>query len=116
MMLSKTDVLILGLVFVVAFADTTPDHVSSKLQVNVPTSLFKEGGYDHREALFGNPPYGGSISQFVYYADSDLCDPTVDNRRGYPLRPVDDEGNMQPWESPFILMVDRGGCSFVKKS
>jgi len=114
-MLSKTSVLIVALVIATACADTTPDHVSSKLQVNVPASLFMEGGYDHREALFGSPPYGGSISQFVYYADSDLCDPTVDNRKGYPLRPVDDEGNMEPWESPFILMVDRGGCSFVKK-
>jgi hypothetical protein len=76
----------------------------------IPHSLFREEGYDHREALFGVPPYGGSIAQNVYYADSDLCDPNVDTTKGYPQR----EKN-EPWISPFILMVDRGGCTFVKK-
>jgi hypothetical protein len=72
--------------------------------------LFKEEGYDHREALFGVPPYGGSIAQNVYYADSELCDPTVDTKGGYPARDGD-----TPWQSPYILMVDRGGCTFVQK-
>jgi len=93
----------------------TPDNVSSRLSIHIPHSLFKESGYDHREALFGFPPYGGSIAQNVYYADSDLCDPTVDTRKGYPEREVDETGMMAPWPSPFILMVDRGGCTFVQK-
>jgi hypothetical protein len=76
--------------------------------------LFKEEGYDHREALFGIPPYGGSIAQNVYYADSDLCDPNVDTSSGYPTRPKKD-GKMEAWPSPYILMVNRGGCTFVKK-
>ncbi len=80
----------------------------------IPHSLFKEEGYDHREALFGIPPYGGSIAQNVYYADSDLCDPNVDTSAGYPSRPKSG-GKMEPWPSPYILMVDRGGCTFVKK-
>jgi hypothetical protein len=80
----------------------------------IPHSLFKENGYDHREALFGVPPYGGSIAQNVYYADSDLCDPNVDTTKGYPER-YERDGKMEPWPSPYILMVDRGGCTFVKK-
>lgn len=91
------------------------DTVSSRLQVHVPQTLFRPEGYDHREALFGVPPYGGSIAQSVYYADSDLCDPTVDTRKGFPIRSKDKKGVMEPWPSPYILMVDRGGCSFVQK-
>ena len=81
----------------------------------IPHSLFKEGGYEHREALFGVPPYGGSIAQNVYYADSDLCNSNVDTRKGYPTRPNDIDGNMEAWKSPYILMLDRGGCTFVNK-
>jgi PA domain len=65
--------------------------------------------------LFGVPPYGGSIAQSVYYADSDLCDANVNTRGGYPERDMDKDGKMKPWESPYILMVDRGGCTFVQK-
>ena len=62
------------------------------------------------------PPYGGSIEQNVYYAGEDLCDANVDySRGGYPTRPDDGTGSMEAWKSPFILMVDRGGCTFVKK-
>eukprot|EP00551_Chaetoceros_affinis_P002403 CAMPEP_0203641242 /NCGR_PEP_ID=MMETSP0088-20131115/6550_1 /ASSEMBLY_ACC=CAM_ASM_001087 /TAXON_ID=426623 /ORGANISM="Chaetoceros affinis, Strain CCMP159" /LENGTH=522 /DNA_ID=CAMNT_0050496631 /DNA_START=34 /DNA_END=1602 /DNA_ORIENTATION=- len=93
-------------------ANGTPDNVSSRLQVQIPKSLFKDGGYDHREALFGSPPYGGSISQTVYYTDSDFCDKNaIDPTSGYPRRE-----NNDPWPSPFILMVDRGSCSFVQKA
>jgi len=98
-----------------SFAGSTPDRVSSKLSIHIPHSLFKANGYDHREALFGIPPYGGSIAQNVYYADSNLCDPDVDTRGGYPKRENDKDGNMEPWPSPYILMVDRGECSFVQK-
>jgi hypothetical protein len=84
------------------------------LNYQIPHSLFKEDGYDHREALFGVPPYGGSIAQNVYYADSDLCEPNVDTTIGYPAREKKG-GKMLPWPSPYILMLDRGGCTFVKK-
>jgi len=83
--------------------------------IHIPHSLFKDDGYDHREALFGIPPYGGSIAQNVYYADDDLCDPNVDTTKGYPRREKDEKGKMASWEAPYILMVDRGGCTFVKK-
>jgi len=93
----------------------TPDNVSSRLSIHIPHSLYKEEGYDHREALFGVPPYGGSIAQNMYYADSDLCEPNVDTRKGYPAREKEKNGKMLPWPSPYILMVDRGGCTFVQK-
>lgn len=93
----------------------TPDNVSSRLSIHIPHDLYKTDGYDHREALFGIPPFGGSIAQKVYYADSDLCDPTVDTRRGYPIRGKDENGKQLAWEGPYILMVDRGGCTFVQK-
>jgi len=107
--------LLLVLVLGMTHANTTPDNVSSRLQIHVPQTLFKADGYDHREALFGVPPYGGSIAQNVYYADSDLCDPTVDTRAGYPIRPKGKDGKMEPWPTPYLLMVDRGDCSFVQK-
>jgi hypothetical protein len=93
----------------------TPDNVSSRLMIHIPHNLFKEEGYDHREALFGVPPYGGSIAQNVYYADSDLCEPNVDTHKGFPKRDIDSSGVMAAWPSPYILMVDRGDCTFVKK-
>jgi hypothetical protein len=74
--------------------------VSSAVKVHLPSSLQRANGYDHREALFGIPPYGGSILQNVQYTTENLCSP------------------FQPpshWRSSFILMVDRGDCTFVQK-
>lgn len=82
--------------------------------LQIPHSLYKDEGYSHREALFGYPPYGGSIAQNVYYADSQLCEQEVDTSGGYPEREKVD-GVMKPWPSPYILMVDRAGCTFVQK-
>jgi len=90
---------------------------SSRLQVHIPQSLFVNGGYDHREALFGIPQYGGSISQNVYYPGEEhgtACG-EIDIRGGHPIRPMDDAGDMLPYPSPYILMVDRGMCTFVTK-
>jgi hypothetical protein len=82
--------------------------------MQIPHRLYKEEGYAHREALFGYPPYGGSIAQNVYYADSQLCG-EVNTTMGYPERDKDDSGKMKPWIAPYILMVDRGVCTFVQK-
>ena len=95
-------------------APPAPFYILLFCNFQIPHSLFREDGYDHREALFGVPPYGGSIAQNVYYADSDLCDPNVDTTKGYPSR-AKSGGKMEPWPAPYILMVDRGGCTFVKK-
>ena len=89
-------------------------HVTFFVDLNnttqIPQSLRKADGYDHRDAMFGIPPYGGSIQQQVYYTDSTLCDGNVDKTAGYPERT-----DKSPWKTPFILMVDRGDCSFVQK-
>jgi len=100
-----------------AYSDSSDRTTSSSyLQIQIPSTLNRAGGYDHREAFFGTYPYGSSITQPLYYADDDLCDATVDRRKGYPVRPRDDGGGeMEPWKPPFILMVDRGRCTFVEK-
>ena len=81
-----------------------------------PKELFRpDNGYDHRDAWFGVPPYGSTIRQNVYYADSTMCDPTVDySRGGFPRRTRDASHRMAPWKPPFILLIDRGGdCTHV---
>ncbi|GAX12545.1 hypothetical protein FisN_24Hh121 [Fistulifera solaris] len=98
-----------------SLANAASSTGTSFLQVHIPQKLSKPDGYDHRDALFGIPPYGGSIAQQVYYADADLCSPQVDKRRGYPERNRDSNGNQEPWPAPFILMIDRGNCDFVEK-
>jgi hypothetical protein len=97
-------------------AEDDNNRDTSVVQVHIPHTLTKPEGYEHREALFGIPPYGGSINQMVYLADSDLCDTNVNKRGGYPERPLDDNGKMKPWQTPYILMVERGGCTFVQKA
>ncbi|GMI33414.1 hypothetical protein TeGR_g13315, partial [Tetraparma gracilis] len=71
-------------------------------------------GYDHREALFGIPPYGGEISQQVYYSGTTMCEAEIDYSKGFPCV-LGQVGACEPWKSPFILMVDRGDCTFVAK-
>ena len=77
---------------------------NSVFQINVPASLRKPGGYSHKASLFGRPSYA-STTQRLYYAgdgghDGTLC--TFDTTKTYP--------------TPFILMVDRGDCTFVTKA
>jgi len=84
---------------------------NSKLQIHIPKNLTVQGGYEHRDALFGTPEYGGSIQQKLYYADSTMCDYSNDaTMGGYPER-----NPKGPWKPPYILMVERGECSFVQK-
>jgi hypothetical protein len=89
---------------VASFASLLPSleakKVASSVKVHLPSSLQRPNGYDHREALFGIPPYGGSILQNVLYTEEDLCS---------------DFKVPSHWKSPFILMVNRGGCTFVQK-
>ena len=91
-------------------------YLTSLFSLQSPQSLAKEGGYDHEEALFGNPPDGTVISENVYYANSEMCDDSKQTD-GYPARPIGLDGTMEPFPSPFILMVDRRGhrCTFVEQ-
>mmetsp|Transcript_19015 Transcript_19015/g.25054 ORF Transcript_19015/g.25054 Transcript_19015/m.25054 type:complete len:514 (+) Transcript_19015:117-1658(+) len=98
--------LVVFLLFCVAATNASED--SSRLQVQIPTSMMKEGGYEHQQGLFGQPKYGHSIALQVFYANSELC--------------VDEDADPAKWvkvtdnpESPFILMVNRGNCTFVSK-
>lgn len=89
-----------ALVFSSALLSVSAGKVSSSVKVHLPKDLSRGSGYDHREALFGIPPYGGSIQQNVIYdVDENLCSPVTGKK----------------WKAPFILMVDRGGCTFVQK-
>ena len=54
-------------------------------------------------------PYGGSIQQSVYYTSDNLCAGSEDI--GDNLKPT----SRSPDDGPFILMVDRGECTFVTK-
>mmetsp|Transcript_21507 Transcript_21507/g.46625 ORF Transcript_21507/g.46625 Transcript_21507/m.46625 type:complete len:550 (+) Transcript_21507:166-1815(+) len=82
---------------------------TSKLQVIMPKDLRKPGdGYDHRDALFGIPPYGGSIQQQVIYTGDTFCGSELNKKKAYPHHKGE-------WKTPFILMVDRGDCTFVQK-
>jgi hypothetical protein len=76
--------------------------------------LSQQNGYDHRDALFGIPPYGGSIQEKVYYTKDNLCGRDVDTTDGYPQE-TNSDGSKKAWQPPFILMVDRGDCTFVQK-
>ena len=49
-------------------------------------------------------PYGGSIQQQVYYTTDKLCNSNTD--------PAVHPNNLV---SPFVLMLDRGDCTFVTK-
>jgi hypothetical protein len=52
----------------------------------------------------------------MYYAENDACDfNSINVHAGWPIRAMDDSGTMLAWQSPYVLMVDRGGCSFVQK-
>ena len=74
--------------------------------LQIPQSLKRDSGYDHRNALFGQLPYGGSIQQQVYYTEDKMCKGGTDLQGDiFPSAP----------ESPFILMMDRGDCTFVTK-
>lgn len=75
----------------------------------VPSIFSRQEGYDHSPALFGFPPHAGRITQNIIYADDTICD-RVDTTKGYPRTP-----NNPSWAPPFILMVDRGHCTFLQQ-
>ncbi|CAM9511835.1 unnamed protein product [Chrysoparadoxa australica] len=85
------------------------ESASSRLQVQIPHELFEESGYPHQEALFGIPKYGGVIAERLLYGGGEgklwqLC--SDEDIVGFE--------NPDP-ENPFVLLVDRGGCTFVSK-
>lgn len=82
---------------------------NSLFQITIPASLRKPGGYQHVSSLFGRPSYA-STAQRLYYAGtattrSTLC--TIDKETST---------SSHDYPTPFILMVDRGDCTFVTKA
>jgi hypothetical protein len=60
--------------------------------------------FEHRDALFGSSPFGKEIESNIFYTSKTLCDDQPSS--GAPAS-IENEG--------YILMIDRGGCSFVEK-
>jgi hypothetical protein len=85
---------------------------TSRVAVHIPFSLHDPNGEEHVQAEFGFVQSIGSISQYLYYTDSFLCDPLVNHTQGFP------SGG---FKRTFIMMADRGSpdadpCSFVTKA
>ena len=82
------------------------------LRFNVPSYLNKaysgSTGMAHQAALFGSPAYGGSIRERLFYAtpgkDETGC-------TTYPRHSDWSKNNTRQ----FVLLVDRGDCTFVQK-
>jgi len=64
-------------------------------------------GYRHDEAQFGQATYNKMITQKLYYSTNTLCESDATAEGGLP------SGS---WVAPYILMVDRGDCTFVTKA
>eukprot|EP01084_Bolivina_argentea_P067035 122163_1 len=84
---------------------------TSVFQVQIPTELFRAEGYPHKEALFGIPNYGGTISERLMYG-GDYVQPWLfcteeEHLEFLQNKPQDGRA--------FILLIDRGNCSFVSK-
>jgi hypothetical protein len=60
--------------------------------------------FDHRDALFGSSPFGKEIESNIFYTTKTLCNDEPSS--GAPPS-IEQEG--------YILMVNRGGCTFVEK-
>ncbi|CAN0457858.1 unnamed protein product, partial [Ascophyllum nodosum] len=89
------------------------ESVASRLQISIPAVLHLENGYAHEEALFGIPKYGGSIAERLIHGGV-----AKGSQKTWTLCSSDDVvafETIMPEDSPFILMVDRGNCTFVSK-
>eukprot|EP00903_Cladosiphon_okamuranus_P010383 g9822.t1 len=85
----------------------------SRLQIPIPADLYIGTGYQHEEALFGIPKYGGSIAERLIHGGVKLG-----QRKTWTLCNSQEEEDFTPLvpsDSPYILMVDRGECTFASK-
>mmetsp|Transcript_16165 Transcript_16165/g.37331 ORF Transcript_16165/g.37331 Transcript_16165/m.37331 type:complete len:133 (+) Transcript_16165:344-742(+) len=101
--------LIIGLLSLLASA-TSARLRSQLLGIQPPGP---PGGFAHVESLFGPPQTNATLVASVLYADSQLCSRNdASMSTWYP--PTIHSGFAGPPDR-FILMVDRGGCTFVRK-
>jgi len=110
--ISKT---ILSLHSIAIAAVVATPKTSSILQVTDPLSLAKPKGYDHTDATFGPASYQDPIEHEVIYLESELCYPNIDLGSSYPARVPGDNNEKRPLPSSFILMANRGSCTFQTK-
>lgn len=62
-------------------------------------------------ARFGFPPYGGSITQNVYYVDDKSSFCSHSGLRPDHIHPTPKDGQYP--EPPFIMMTDQWACTYV---
>ncbi|CAM9763490.1 unnamed protein product [Ectocarpus sp. 4 AP-2014] len=95
---------------------TTTRAVASRLQFPLPAVMYRDFGYEHEEALFGpRHPFGGIIAERVIHGG---VQPGIAVRTWTLCSSEDVElvlSVLPPNSSPFILMVDRGECTFANK-
>ena len=91
----------------------------------IPRSLQKENGYDHRVTRLGAMPYGRSLSQQLYYTNNTLCDNVHMDQSTpiffFPINNNNNNHNRKASSSSLsiedrgiaALLLDRGICSFA---
>lgn len=80
---------------------------STSFQVIKPMELTQDGGYDHRNALFGLSPFGDVISAPLFYTESLFCE-----WQDHISFTTDVAKKLN---GTFIAMIDRGFCNFLTK-
>jgi hypothetical protein len=123
-----TRLLLIILPLLILLVGRSNARIDTYVNIHVPASLHKEGGYQHRINHFGLSPigmgshrYGGSLALKVYRADSDLCEPTwqapttstttkdpTTGRNATVVSPL--------YMPPYMLLTHRGNCTFVTKA
>ena len=94
--------------FYISHATVIQDVDTSGFQVVAPQALksLYSAGMRHRDALFGMPPYGGSLTGILVYATQAV------NQTGCTKLTRDPTW---PQNSPIVVLIDRGSCDFVVK-
>mmetsp|Transcript_24093 Transcript_24093/g.54675 ORF Transcript_24093/g.54675 Transcript_24093/m.54675 type:complete len:138 (+) Transcript_24093:281-694(+) len=106
--------LIIGLLSLLASA-TSARLRSQLLGIQPPGP---PGGFAHVESLFGPSQTNATLVASVIYAGSQLCSRTdASMSTWYPptIHSGETTGELISPPDRFILMVDRGGCTFVRK-
>lgn len=86
----------------------------TQLVIQIPFEYHDKNGEEHEVAHWGgaNMPWSGTLAEFVYYYDKNLCHHVVEtNETALPFYPnkVDHDQQIHP----FILMAPPGPCSPV---
>ena len=86
------------------------NNATSRVMLHIPFNLHNPEGEEHVQAEFGFQQSSGSISTYVYFIDSPLCNAFVYNRtQVYPL-------HTEGLKTPFILLANGANCSAVTKA